>query len=262
MKVYRKWGSAIRWEHGVLVRVEEAGEAREVGEELIASPIEPRESGPLPSDAVLAFARKIEGNIERMVVSEGIAEHEYGHRRWRESTRRVHLSLTHGTHRVLLDLAHFDADVAPIVRALSNVGTARELDHVRLAPNVSAALLPSLIGTIEMEQVAAGCDGYGEPIERRPVAGAPPNWYRPSYRIRPLRAWHNLRALPFGSVDEELPRAIALLAPPGSATLQLLCVQGEEAFAASVNMTTVRAVGEAGEWYPYAAGAFGAEMLL
>jgi hypothetical protein len=261
----------VRYEHGILVRVEEAGEAREVGEELIASPIEPRGASPLPADAVLTFVQRVEGNIERIVVSEGVAEHEYGERRWRETTRRVHLSLTDGPYRALLDFADFDTDVGPVLDALAglkpglHVGRASArptLHRVRLAPNVTAALLPLLIGSIEMEQMPAENDGYGQPIERCPVEREPPNWYRPSYRIRPVRLWHNLRAVPFGSLEDDVPRAIALLAPPERGLLQVLCVAGEEAFAASVKVASVRAVGEAGRWYPYAAGAFGAEMLL
>jgi hypothetical protein len=94
------------------------------------------------------------------------------------------------------------------------------------------------------------------------VEGVPPNWYRPSYRLRPLRAWHNLRALPFGAIDDRWPLAVALLAPPEKSSLRLLCTGADEAFAATVPLTSVRAVGETAAWYPYAAGAFGAEMLL
>ena len=52
-------------------------------------------------------------------------------------------------------------------------------------------------GVIDLEQLPADRDGYGEPVAQCRVASAdpPPNWYRPSYRIRPIRAWHNLRAV-------------------------------------------------------------------
>ena len=45
-------------------------------------------------------------------------------------------------------------------------------------------------------------------------------------------------------------------------TLRLLCVDGDDAFAAEVNVRTISAAGESESWYPYAAGAFGAEMML
>ena len=34
--IYRKWGRVVRWEDGHLVRVEEAGEAREEGGRIVA----------------------------------------------------------------------------------------------------------------------------------------------------------------------------------------------------------------------------------
>ncbi len=201
--------------------------------------------------------------VERLVVSEGVAEHEYGEVRWRDVTRRVHLSLTCGSHRALLDFAQFDlAAVERVALALARVGGERTLDRVRLAPNVAAALLPSLIGTIELEQLPGDHDGYGAPVSRRSVTGLPPNWFRPSYRLRPVRAWHNLRAVPFGTLDGSAPEAVALLAPPTHTTLRLLCVDGGEVFPATLGVTSVRAAGDTCVWYPYAAGAFGAEMLL
>ena len=132
------------------------------------------------------------------------------------------------------------------------------VSSVRLAPNVTAALLPSLADVLEIEQMPADHDGYGESVRRRALVNGelPPNWYRPSYRIRPVRAWHHLRARPFGVLDEAAPLALALLAPPEKGVLRLLCRDG------GVSVTTIRAVGESGGWYPYAAGTYGAEMLL
>jgi len=296
MTPYRKRGSVVRYEHGVIVRVDEAGEAREVGEELIASPFEAAPGQGLPSEEILQFVSGVvalvaEGErraasgggnagllqadparrspqparlaVERLVVSEGVAEHEYGEVRWRDVTRRVHLSLTCGHHRALLDFAHFDlVTVERVAQALACVGSERPLDRVRLAPNVTAALLPSLIGTLELEQLPGDHDGYGAPVSGRPVEGMPPNWFRPIYRLRPVRAWHNLRAVPFGTLDGSVPEAIALLAPPTRTAVRVLCVDGGDVFPATAGVTSVRAVGNTGVWYPYAAGAFGAEMLL
>lgn len=296
MTPYRKRGSVVRWEHGVLVRVDEAGEAREVGEELLVSPIESEPRELLPAEGILEFVHSVvprgsegsgwqggaqallsraahpprslapardEGQVERLVVSEGIADHEYSDVHWREATRRVHLSLMHGTQRALLDFADYDEKtIRSVAETLSRIRGERAVSHLRLAPNVTAALLPSLLGVIELEQMPGDHDGYGAAIVRQRVAGTPPNWFRPTYRLRPIRAWHNLRAVPFGAIDRRAPLAIALLAPPENRSLRLLCVEGDDVFAATVGVTAVRAVGDAEGWYPYAAGAFGAEMLL
>jgi hypothetical protein len=277
--VYRKRGRVVRYENGVVVRVSETGEAREIGGELWAEPwiVAARdEDERLVLDACEASVRagaaaaddvsaRTGVGIERIVVSEGVVEHQVGARHWRETSHRVHLSLAQGAHRALLDLASFDGElVADVAAALARLDGERALSSVRLAPNVTAALLPSLADVLDIEQMPADHDGYGEPVLRRAVVNGelPPNWYRPSYRIRPVRAWHHLRARPFGVLDETAPLALALLAPPEKGVLRLLCRDGGAAFAATVSVTTIRAVGESGRWYPYAAGTYGAEMLL
>jgi hypothetical protein len=136
--------------------------------------------------------------------------------------------------------------------------------RIRLSPNVSAALLPSLIGELAMEQTGGGFDGLGQPIETRAVTShPPPNWYRPGYAVRPVRAWLNIRALPFGSIDPSAPLAIALLSPIEGTSLRVLCVDGDDVFPAMLDASHIAAVarGEA-IWYPYAAGSFGVEMML
>jgi hypothetical protein len=279
MTVYRKRGRVVRYENGTVVRVDEAGEAREIGGEFWAEPALLRARGEneeLGADeceaavrdgsrSALALTGQYGVRLERIVVSEGIVEHELGAHRWRERFRRIHLSLARGSHRALLDLSGFDEEiVAEVARGLASLQGERVLTGVQLAPNVTAALLPGLAGSVDLEQMPADHDGYGEPIARRSVvvAAAPPNWYRPSYRIRPVRAWHNVRAVPFGALDHAAPRALALLAPPEKGMLRVLCRDGESAFAATVAVTSIRAVGEAVRWYPYAAGTCGAEMLL
>jgi len=115
-----------------------------------------------------------------------------------------------------------------------------------------------------MEQTGGGFDGRGQPIETRAVTSdPPPNWYRPGYAVRPVRAWLNIRALPFGSIDSDAPVAVALLAPVEGTTLRVLCVEGGAIFPTTVEATHIAAVsrGEP-EWYPYAAGSFGIEMML
>ena len=113
-------------------------------------------------------------------------------------------------------------------------------------------------------QSAGGFDGKGSAIETCDVSnGQWPNWYRPSYRVRPVLAPFSLRAAcEVTQIDEDLPRAIALLAPIERLTLSVLCVHGQDVFPATVRVARIDAVSEAVRWYPYGAGSFGAEMML
>jgi len=137
---------------------------------------------------------------------------------------------------------------------------------VRLAPNVAAALLPSLVGTnvVELWQSAAGHDGKGLPvIDQKLTAGPWPNWFRPSYRTRPVRMPLHLRAVAASdNIDNSVPEAIALLAPVAGNVLHVLCVDGDAVFPTTVAVERVLAARPSDRWYPYGAGSFGAEMLV
>jgi len=270
--VYRKWGRVVRYENGVIVHVEEAGEASETNGVFRAKPAQTRVSVPhLQAREVEAFVAQTllsvrPSVIERLIVSAGIARHETNGVIWTEESRRVHVALINPPLRVLIDLASFDIGVIEtIAAALSRVGDERAApSRIRLAPNVSAALIPALAGELAMEQTGGGFDGKGQPIETRAVTSdPPPNWYRPGYAVRPVRAWLNIRALPFGSIDASAPVAVALLAPVEGTTLRVLCVDGNEIFPTTLDATRIAAVAR-GEpaWYPYEAGSFGAEMML
>jgi hypothetical protein len=279
-EIYRKWGSVVRYENDVTVRVEEAGEASEDDDIFSAQPAQTRVSVPHTSeDSILEGAeRLVEAyvaqtllsvrplTIERLIASAGIARHEMNGITWTEESQRVHLSLIKPPLRALIDLASFDITIIEtIAAALARAGEERNAPaKIRLAPNVSAALLPSLIGELAMEQTAGGRDGKGQPVETRAVTSdPPPNWYRPGYAIRPVRAWLNLRALPFGGIDASAPLAVALLAPVDRTTLRVLCVDGDDVYPATVDATRIDAVSrDEPIWYPYAAGSFGAEMML
>ncbi len=271
--VYRKWGQVIRYENGMTIRVEEAGEAIERDFVFRTAPIE---SGPTAQTRVsvphvAAFVAQTllsvrPCTVERLIVSTGIARHETNGVTWTEESQRVHISLTKPPLRVLIDLASFDlALIERIATALARVRHERDAPRpVRLAPNVAAALLPSLTGELAMEQSGGGVDGRGHPIETRAVTSdPPPNWYRPGYAVRPVRAWLNIRALPFGRIDQSTPLAVALLAPVEGTTLRVLCIDSEDVFPATVKATHIAAVsGDEPVWYPYAAGSFGVEMML
>ncbi|MEA2325249.1 MAG: hypothetical protein QOE68_208 [Thermoanaerobaculia bacterium] len=290
-EVYRKWGHVVRYQNGVFVSVSEAGEAFEndgvfQARPAVEVPAQTRVSVPHSAHADLqtrlsqvhAYVTETQANvaqtllsvrsgrIERFIASAGTATHETDGATWTEESRRVHISLIKPPLRALIDLASFDVEiVSTIADALARAGDARNAPKgVRLAPNVSAALLPSLIGELAMEQTGGGFDGRGRPIETRAVThDAPPNWYRPGYAVRPVRAWMNIRALPFGRIDPDAPLGIALLEPVHGTALRILCVDGGDVFPTTLDASHIAAVSRAKPvWYPYAAGSFGAEMML
>jgi hypothetical protein len=259
--IYRKRGRVVRHENHVLLRIAEAGEAVERGVAFECRPL--REPVTLPEvDAarVIETARQIHElpAIERVIISEGIAEHEYGDARWTDETRRVHVSIAaHGV-RAVLDFASFD--LAPIARVATvlaqNVRETAAPARVRLAPHVAASLLASLIGLIDIDQAAEGVDGNGQPVEEVALTNGMqwPNWYRPSYRIRPLPMPFHLRARPFGAIDGGAPEAIALVGPRR--------VLLEDGALVPIRLDRVHAAGKPDGWYPYGAGSFGAELML
>jgi hypothetical protein len=255
--IYRKQGSVARWENGTLIRVTECGVAIEEGELFTCHP--ERSEGP----SLLPPPPRPRIDAERIIVSTGIAHHQYGDRTWSEETHRFHAALVHGTLRALVDR---EEDALPVAEALRKAGPEREAPpRLRLAPNVTAALLPSLVGpappNVRLLQTAGGVDGYGYPIVE--AAGEWPNWYRPSYRIRPVRVPLNLRLeCDVKEIDESRPRAIALLAPVEGLTLRVLMEEGPRVYPSTVRVTRIDAVADERVWYPYGAGSFGAEMML
>ncbi|HEV7766356.1 MAG TPA: hypothetical protein VGQ76_15230 [Thermoanaerobaculia bacterium] len=273
--IYRKRGSVARWENGTLVRVSESGVALERGELFECHPETIGDVPHVDESRVLEAARVVQeaaGDvaIERLILIDGIALHEYrdeGFSSWTEHTQRMHLSLTRGHTRALLDLASFDpAEVSRIAAILARAED-REREappRLRLAPNVTAALLPSLVGiappNVRLVQTAGGVDGYGAPIIE--ATGPWPNAYRPSYRMRPIRMPLNLRIeCDVTEIERDRPVAVALLAP-ASTVLRVLIDDGERAYPSTVRVTRIDAVSAPTTWYPYAGGSFGAEMML
>jgi hypothetical protein len=263
-----------RYENGVTIRVEEAGEATEIDGVFRAAPAQTRVSVPQSfewkTDGEAFVAQTLlsvpAANIERLIITTGIAQHETNGVTWTEESRQIHLSLVNPPLRAIIDLASFDLEIIEtIATALARAGEERDAPRrVRLAPNVSAALLPSLIGELAMEQSGGGFDGKGQTIATRAVtSGEPPNWYRPAYAVPPIRAWLNIRALPFGSIDPNAPHAVALLGPIEVAMLRVLCIDGDDVYPATIDASHIAAVSRADPtWFPYAAGSFGAEMML
>src|SRR5438034_10885343 len=102
----------------------------------------------------------------------------------------MHLSSARAPHRMLIDQADFGVD-RELLDLFARIDGRREPPpRMTLVPRVAAAMLHSLIGRIDLQQRAGETpDGTGQPVPPRLVLGEPPNWYRPSYRVRPLRAW-------------------------------------------------------------------------
>jgi hypothetical protein len=270
-EIYRKRGSIVRHENGSFVRVREAGEAVEDGMLFRCTPAPDPGDAPTVDDAELrefvrrtrALARGV--SIERIIATEGRAVHQFEGRSWEESTRRVHLSLIRGVHRVLIDEDGFDDDaVTEIVPLLSRIGSERAAPaRLRLAPRVMAALTRPLLGVappnVTLHQRAGGIDGKGNPIVD---SDGPewPNWYRPSYRMRPMRTPFNLVArCSVTDVEPDLPRAVALLAPPHGLILEVLCVENDEVFPATARIVRIDAIGEPVRRYPFGAGVWAGE---
>lgn len=275
-ELYTKRGRSVRYENGTIVRAFESGEAVEDGPRFRCHPVRAPQLPDLDPDAVRETATRIRSlvphplSIERLVVSEGVSEHRFGDLTWSERHRRVHLSVARAPDRVLIDLGDFDlAPIEEAARAFAVSGTERDApQRVRLAPAVTAALLPALVGVVPpnvtLVQNAGGRDGKGIPIQEHDAHEQPwPNWYRPSYRVPPVRAPLNLRArCAVTDVDEELPRAVALLAPVDRLTLRVLLDDRGRVHPATVHVTRIDAVSADAVWFPYGAGSFGAEMVL
>jgi hypothetical protein len=273
--IYRKHGVVVRWENGTRIRVEEEGVATEAGGLFACEPSE-SSSLPLPPfepvdlDAVAAAVREaaLAVTLERAVILDGCASHAYGDRSWTDTARRVHVSLTHGRMRVMLDLASFEvAEVAEVADALARLDEREALPagRIRLAPGVTAAMLPVLAGAptegVRVIQSAGGVDGYGTPIVETDSGW--PNAWRPSYRLAPRRMPMNLRIdAPREVIDVSLPRAVALLAVQQDRTFRVLLDDGTRSRVATLRIDRVLAASGVGNWYPYGAGSFGAEMML
>jgi len=257
--IYRKRGSVARWENGTVVRVTESGVAIEDGELFECHP-EPREVVEVSSRRVVEIAESIRvDGIERLIVSDGVAEHECDGRTWTEETLRVHASLVRGSVRALVDRLE---DIAPVADALSRLTSERPApSRLRLAPNVTAAFIATLPPNVELWQTGGGLDGYGNPI--MDTRGPWPNVYRPSYRVRPVRMPLNVRIeCDVKEIDRDTPAAVALLGPVDGLVLRVLVDDGVNAWPASVRVTRIDAVSSERIWYPYGGGSFGAELML
>lgn len=265
--IYRKHGTVARWENGTLIRVTESGIAIEEGEYFECRP-ESSSRRVVEPTRVLETVRALrEVRAERLIITDGIAEHECEGRTWREETDRIHASLVHNKLRALVDSTTRGLDdLFTIADALQRAEeNERTIERVKLEPNVTAALLPHLAGhtppNVRLVQTGGGVDGYGNPIVEAERNW--PNAWRPSYRVRPVRMPLDLRLECASTrIDEDAPRAIALLAPVTGLTIRVLVVDGDRVHPATVTVDHIDAVSDERIWYPYGGGSFGAALML
>ena len=270
---YRKRGSIARYENGALVLAREEGEARVESERFRCAPIDAEPLPQVDPAGVHDVVRRVEDavraplSIERLIVIDGMAEHQTVSRTWSDVSRRVHLSIAHGARRVLVDEGSFDFVLDDVVEALPRIGSERPCPpRIRVAPRVMAALTPSLLTAVppnlEIEQVAGGHDGVGNPVLRS-VAPDWPNVYRPSYRVRPRRAPMNVAVrCAVTEVEKGLPRAVALLAPVHGLTMRILCVDGAAVFPATARAVRIDAVASPARWFPFDGGVWAGEAEI
>jgi DNA-dependent RNA polymerase auxiliary subunit epsilon len=183
-------------------------------------------------------------NAERLIVSHGTAIHQFNDVEWREETKRLYVSLTHDRIRALVDLNDFDFDlVAHIADRLALATNEREAPkRIRIAPHLAAAILPQLKGVADLWQRAGGRDGKGQLIDEVPASKAM-NWFRPSYRVRPIRKPFSLFVrCDVTVVDPTLPRAIAVI--DGN---RLLIDDGRDVYPSRVTIEHVDAAAPDGE---------------
>lgn len=278
--IYRKRGLTWRYENGSLIRVRESGVAIEEGDVFRCEPAyesaDPEDVTNVDAASLLDCARELariagdDVSLERVVLVEGFAEHEFGERSWSEHSQQLHVALTRGAERVLVDQSSLDCSVASDVVRVLGMFCGDESDapaRLLLAPTVAASLLAfalvQRVEGLELVQGAGDFDAYGEAVVEWPVARQPwPNWWRPSYRTRPVRMPFNVRAVPHGTLERELPRAVAVLGANRPGELRLLIDDGRRAFAAVLPRRPVLAVGEPQRPVPLGAGFIGAEMVL
>jgi hypothetical protein len=247
-------------------------------------------------------------SIERMTAVTGTAKHRFApsglpEREWSESHIRLHASLVHRERaaRVLVDLggarwteqhSAWLARVAAALGQLDGGGPLRSWKVLRLGSSIAAALWPELLVAL-LEHPGAGSrlalsqrrhdvfrlDGFGDPIAEVPLSGAGvvspahwPNFFRPTYRVRPVRAAFHLGATLPPSNERPDADAVALLAPirvhRSVVNLELLATDRNVSFALPVVIGVERlasslfAGAQKEMWFPYAAGSWGGAVLL
>ncbi|HUF16796.1 MAG TPA: hypothetical protein VMS12_01990 [Thermoanaerobaculia bacterium] len=248
--------------------------------------------------------------LERSTVLEGIADHWWtdgeAEREWQERNARAHVTVLHPERRVRLATslggAQLDQiDMRPLERAIAALaGLDREAPppgqlNLALEPIIAAELWPVILETSERNSAfrlsEAGSvhirqgshphlsrDGTGEEIHRVTLlnskgAAAFPNVFRPSYRIRPVRAPFHLEAagIPTARAAPECIGVAALtpVSPDGGfLSVTLLCNSASGTFTGRISMPLeewlqrLTAADSEPVWFPVGAGSYGQRILI
>jgi len=262
---------------------------------------------PKPQGSRVRFlARRIsndvpsEARISRLTITEGRADHRVedvdGKREWSETFGRIHLAVEAGPLRATIDrggtslLAIDPAEIKGLANLLAGAERLLEprISNIRLAPAVTARILRGLVDSaaagrlepefqvVQTEHEDYPYDGLGHSITRIVLnadAGVPPNVYRPTYRLPPVRVPLHVRLIGPSLAPAFDARAIEILEPflvrPDRLEAGLLCLDAEgRPLACRVStspgqwLAAMRSAGTEYRWFPYSAGAYGNEIDL
>lgn len=249
--------------------------------------------------------------LERATLLEGVADHWWtdgeSERRWVESNARAHVTILHPERRVRCSMSLGGArlemlDLGPLAAAVQALTASEwmtrpsEILDVALEPVVTAELWPALLRMIDGHQEARrqanegleirqgthpdfSIDGIGQTIQRRSLSevdglAAFHNVFRPSYRIRPVRAPFHLESagLRRASATPKL-RVVAVLSGfstnAGMLGIPVLCTAGSGSFTGTISMTLEEWLerlsvcdNEESEWFPVGAGSHGRRVVV
>ena len=314
MTRYFKTGRSLRIERTAAVRsaieLHETGFALEEDELFSCGPVSA--AGDLIDNPQADHAADLETSIgsvfpanvgiERLVLVAGSTTHSIQSSpegnpsaTWRELFVRLHLSMTNRARRIrtVIDLGGSSAsqiDLADIRRIVSAVGDysgeRRSLPPgaiLEIAPHITAALLahptlpaapPVTIHQSPHDQFRF--DGYGKPIEEVVIdsSALAPNFFRPSYRARPVRGWFHVD-LRYENESEQTAdfSAEAVIGPlgpeRGRIVLALLCRDSDgSVFATQLELpadawtSSITFASSERRWFPYAAGTWGRSLRI
>lgn len=248
--------------------------------------------------------------LERATLLEGVADHWWtdgeSERQWRERNARAHITVFHPERRVRsstsLGGSRLDQlDLSPLAAAIQaltapeRASPPSELLDVVLEPVVTAELWPALLGMIEGLsearrtgiaglQIRQGThpsfsfDGTGQTIQRSALSGfdgpaAFPNVFRPSYRIRPVRAPFHLEGVGIrrASVTPEVTIVATLSgfsADAGMLSVAVLTSAGSSSFTGTISMALedwlerMSVPDDESVWFPAGPGSHGRRVVI
>ena len=258
--VYRKWGRVIRFENGTTIRVDEAGEATETKRGVSPAPtVGPNCVGRArrrsPAGEVRPSAQPVRSRMSprRSIACNDRTPHHQlrrcptrGERLHGRRNRNVYTSRS-STRAPCADRSGVVLTWPSSARLLTRWHVQATSERHRCASGLRQMSPPRCCrrssASWRWSRGAAAFRRQGPKNRNAPVTfDPPPNWYRPGYAVRPVRAWLNIRALPFGSIDGSAPLAVALLAPVEGTILRVLCIDGRRCLPAMLDANRIAAV--------------------